>query len=128
MDNNYGETNRENFDCMPSDHLHILWTSDNPITAHYMVFMYAVNALTNRWWEKVTVIIWGASAKLAATDETVRERIKMAQELGVVVTACYSCAIQLGVLDELHALGIETVGWGKPLSELLRSNAPLITI
>jgi hypothetical protein len=120
--------NEENENHIMPNHLHILWTSDNPLTAHYMVFMYAVNALSNRWWEKVTVIIWGASAKLAAEDETVRERIKMAQEVGVVVTACYSCAMQLGVLDKLNEIGIETVGWGKPLSELLHNNAPLITI
>jgi hypothetical protein len=93
-----------------------------------MVFMYAVNSIKAGWWDKVTVIVWGASAKLIADDETVRERIKMAQELGVQVTACQSCAAQLGAIDVMTALGVEIIGWGQPLTELLQSGAPLITV
>ena len=44
-------------------HLYVLWTNDNPITAEKMVFRYAVNSLKRNWWEKVTLIVWGASTK-----------------------------------------------------------------
>jgi hypothetical protein len=42
------------------DHLHILWTNADPVTAEKMVFMYAANALKFAWWQRVTIIIWGA--------------------------------------------------------------------
>jgi hypothetical protein len=31
------------------DHLHILWTNADPVTAEKMVFMYAANALKFAW-------------------------------------------------------------------------------
>jgi len=39
-------------------------TNDNPITAEKMVFMYTINSLIHGWWEKVTLIVWGATTKL----------------------------------------------------------------
>ncbi|NLY36317.1 MAG: DsrE family protein, partial [Tissierellia bacterium] len=42
----------------------ILWTSGDPITAEFMVFMYAENSLIRKWWEEVEIIVWGASTKL----------------------------------------------------------------
>ena len=47
-----------------SKHLYVLWTNDNPITAEKMVFMYTINSLIHGWWEKVTLIVWGATTKL----------------------------------------------------------------
>ena len=51
---------------MSSDkHLYILWTSGDPVTAEHMVMMYSTKARLYNWWDKVTVIIWGAAQKLA---------------------------------------------------------------
>ncbi len=108
--------------------LYILWTSDNAQTAHFMVFMYAVNALRFDWWDEVTIIIWGSSATIAAHDESIRLKIKMAQHQGVKVSACVACAEQLGVADELREQGIEIKPWGLPLTEILQEGYPLITI
>ena len=38
-------------------HLYVLWTSDNPVTAEKMVFMYTMNSLIRGWWENVTLIV-----------------------------------------------------------------------
>jgi hypothetical protein len=46
------------------NHLYILWTNGDPVTAEKMVFMYGINSLLKQWWEKVTLIIWGAPTKL----------------------------------------------------------------
>ncbi len=54
-----------------NDHLHILWTNDNPVVFEKMVLMYAVNSLVHGWWKKVTVIVWGPAARLAAENQTV---------------------------------------------------------
>jgi hypothetical protein len=52
-----------------------LWTNDNRITADKMVFMYAINSLIHGWWEKVTLIIWGAPAKLVSEDVNIQKRL-----------------------------------------------------
>lgn len=109
-------------------HLHILWTNADPLTAQLMVMMYATNCMLNHWWDAVTVIIWGATAKLAAEDGNIQTRIQMAQHAGVRFSACLSCARQLGVTEALEAQGIELIYWGEDLTKLLRQNHQLLTI
>ena len=75
---------------MDGQHLHILWTNADPVVFDKMVLMYAVNSLVRGWWEKVTVILWGETARLAAADPAVRERIVLAMEQGVKFSACIS--------------------------------------
>lgn len=108
--------------------LYILWANDDVHTSQFMVMMYAKNSMLRRWWENVTVIIWGATAKLAAENTVIQEEIKIAQLAGVKFTACVACASQLGVIAELEAQGIEVKSWGQPLTELLKDNEKLITI
>ncbi len=109
-------------------HLYVLWTNDNPITAEKMVFMYTVNSLIHGWWEKVTLIVWGASAKLVSEDDNIQKLVKEALEAGVHITACKACADQLGVTDTLEKLDIEVKYWGAPLTEILANDEKLLTI
>ncbi len=109
-------------------HLYVLWTNDNPITSEKMVFMYTVNSLIHGWWEKVTLIIWGATAKLVNENAEIRTKIREAQDAGVHVTACRACADQLGVTEALEKLGIEVKYWGAPLTEVLKNDERLLTI
>ena len=113
---------------MNKTHLYILWTNDNPITAEKMVFMYTINSLIHGWWEKVTLIIWGATAKLVAEDANIQKKIKAALDAGVHITACKACADQLGVTETLEKLNIEVKYWGQPLTEVLKNNEHLLTI
>jgi len=92
-------------------HLYVLWTNDNPITAEKMVFMYTVNSLIHGWWEKVTLIIWGATAKLVSEDDNIQKMVKKALKAGVHITACKACADQLGVTETLEKLNIEVKYW-----------------
>ena len=108
--------------------LYILWTNADPITSEKMVMMYATNARLKNWWDEVTVIIWGATARLTAEDRHIQEKIKTAQLAGVRFTACQACAEQLGVSDQLAGLGIEVMYWGEPLTQLLRDNEKILTI
>ncbi len=109
-------------------HLYVLWTNDNPITAEKMVFMYTVNSLLKGWWEEVTLIIWGAPARLVSEDENIRKMIEKALDAGVHITACKACADQLGVTETLEKLNIEVKYWGVPLTELLKNDEKLLTI
>ena len=108
--------------------LYILWTNDNIITAEKMVFMYAINAMRYGWWENVTLVIWGATAKLVAENGRIQELIAEARENGVYVTACKACADQLEVSEILDAQGIDVQYLGTPLTNVLKNDEKLITI
>ena len=108
--------------------LFILWTNADPITANLMVFMYAENSMKNCKWDQIMIIIWGATARLTAENEEIRNRIQQLQELGVRFTACITCAEELGVKDDLEAMGIDLVKWLDPLTSILKNNRKLITI
>jgi hypothetical protein len=113
---------------MEKSHLYILWTNDNPITSEKMVFMYGINSILQDWWEKVTIIIWGATVQLTCENEEIQGKIKEALKVGVHITACKACADQLGLTEELESQGIEVIYWGKPLTDILKSEETLITI
>ena len=113
---------------MEKNHLYVLWTNDNPVTAKKMVFMYTINSLKRGWWEKVTLIIWGVTAKLVSEDEGIQEKIKEALDAGVHITACKACADQLSVTKDLEKQHIEVIYWGSLLTELIKNNEPLLTI
>ena len=113
---------------MDKNHLYVLWTNDNPITAEKMVFMYTINSLVYGWWQMVTLIIWGATAKLVSEDETIQQKIKEALDAGVRITACKACTDELGVTETLEKLQIEVKYWGQPLTEVLKNNEQLLTI
>ncbi len=108
--------------------LNILWVNDNPHTAHSMVFMYAINGMSREWWEEIDIIIWGATAKLVAEDEAIQDKIKLAQQAGINMKACISCANMFGVTEKLQSLGIEVVGMGTRLTNILKSEEKLLTI
>ncbi|MEJ2719169.1 MAG: DsrE family protein [Deltaproteobacteria bacterium] len=109
-------------------HLYILWVNDNPITAEKMVFMYGINGLKRGWWDKVTIIIWGATAVLSATNAEIQAKIKEALKYGVSMTACKACADQLEVTPKLEELGIEVKYWGEPLTQVLKARSHLLTV
>ena len=111
-----------------SNRLYILWTNADINTSLHMVFMYAKNSMLKGWWEHVTVIIWGATAKLAAEDGAIREAIKAAREAGVEFSACVACARNLGVIGALEEQGIEILPWGEPLTELIKESAHLLSV
>ncbi len=113
---------------MKDKHLHILWTNADPTVFEKMILMYSVNSLLRGWWEGVTVIIWGATAALAANDPRVREQIATAMRQGVKFSACITCARELGVEDQLRDMGMEVISWGPPLTQLLQDRVPLLTV
>lgn len=110
------------------DKLNILWTNADVGTFDKMVAMYARNSLTREWWDQVTLIIWGPTAKLAVESELVRLKIRELIQVGVKVSACKACADQLGVTEKLEALGVEVIRWGEGLTRILKDREPLLTI
>jgi len=111
-----------------NSNLYILWTNDDIITSEKMVFMYGINSKLHNWWKEVTIIIWGAPAKLAAENEIIQEKIKQAIHVGIKVTACKGCSDQLNVSDKLEEIGVEVKYWGDGLTDILQDNKKLLTI
>lgn len=110
------------------NHLYVLWTNDNVMTAEKMVFMYTINSLRHGWWEKVTLIVWGATTKLVAENRDIQNLIRKALDTGVHVTACKACADQLEVTETLKNLDIEVIYYGEPLTKILKDNESLLTV
>lgn len=106
----------------------ILWTNSDPVTSEKMVLMYAINAKINNWWDDLTLVIWGSTQSLVVENAMIREKIRQAMHVGVKVSACIACADQLGISDQLRALGIEVRGWGQSLTEALKDGVKVLSI
>ena len=109
------------------DHLVIVWTSDDPYTAERMVLMYAHAAKTAGWFDEVTLIIWGPSAKMVAENIKIQEKLKDMQNDGVEIRACIVCANIYEVTEELKALDFDVQGMGVPLTDYLKKGAHVLT-
>jgi len=108
--------------------LYILWTNADPVTSELMVFMYSENAILHKWWDEITIIVWGATSKLISENKNIQKRLKEIADIGVNISACKSCADKLEVADKISELDIELKYWGEPLTKIIKENQKLITI
>ena len=113
---------------MKENKITILWTNADLITSELMVMMYATAAANRGLFERVQVVIWGATAKLVAENTRIQGLVATAKEAGVEFSACQACANKLDVESDLHELGIELISWGEPLTEIIKAEGHLLTI
>ena len=111
-----------------NEKLVVLWTSGDREVALKMVFMYTHNAMKNTWWDDITLVVWGPSAKLLTEDEELQGYMDKIIEAGVTVKACKGCADQYGVSDKLEELGITVVYIGKELTDYIKEGREILTI
>ena len=110
-------------------HLHILWTNADPTTGKLMVMMYAKYSMINQWWDKCTVIIWGATVKLISENQELQQEMRLLQnEYGVEFVGCITCARELDAVDKLTELGVALEPWGPHLTRLIQTGTPLLTV
>ena len=124
---NMNESKKEMKEEKSEDHLLIVWTSGDPDVAHKMVFMYTYNAHKNGWWNQITLLIWGPSAKLSSENAEIQGALKRMQDEGVELLACKGCADQYGVSSKLEELGIEVKYTGTYLTEMVKSGKKVLT-
>lgn len=110
-----------------SEKLFVIWSSGDREVATKMVFMYTLNAKRRGWWNDISLIVWGPSAKLVSEDKALQAEIKKIKEAGVELMACKACSDSYGVSDTLEALGIEVKYMGEPLTQLLKEDHKIIT-
>lgn len=107
--------------------LGVVWTSGDSEVAHKVCFMYTHSAKKAKWFDEVTLVIWGPSSRILAGDKKLQAAVKEMMKDGVVVQACVVCADMYGVADRLREMGIEVKGMGRPLSDMLKSDYKVIT-
>jgi len=111
-----------------SEKLVVLWTSGDRDVALKMVFMYTYNAQINKWWDDITLVVWGPSAKLLTEDAELQEYLGKIIKAGVTVRACKGCADQYGISDKLEELGITVLYIGKELTDYMKEGRKMLTI
>jgi hypothetical protein len=112
---------------MNGDSLVVLWTSGDKEVATKMVFMYTLNAKKKKWWETITLIVWGPSAKLLSEDSELQRKITEMRAEGIKLEACKACADQYGVSGSLENLGIEVKYMGVPLTDYIKNGNHILT-
>lgn len=110
-----------------SEKLVILWTSGDKEVAEKMVFMYTINSKKYEWWEDITLIVWGPSAKLLSEDVDLQKSIETILGQGTIVKACKGCADMYGVSDKLKELGIE-VKYMSELTDYIKEGRHILTL
>jgi hypothetical protein len=106
----------------------VLWTSGDREVALKMVFMYTLNAKLRQWWEKVTLIVWGPSAKLLSEDGEIQAYVAKMKEAGVILEACVTCADMYGVSGSLAQMGIDVKKMGVPLTGYLKEGCAVLAL
>lgn len=108
--------------------LNILWTTTNKDTIEKIIAMYSMAALKNQWWEKVNILVWGASAKLIAEDEEVQGYVQQMLDAGVAIEACQACAEQFGVQVKLRELRLDVKYLGEYLTNYIKADEKILTL
>lgn len=111
-----------------NDTVHIIWTSNDPITAKLMVFMYATNSLRKGWWQNVHVLMWGGATKLFCDDPEVQESVRAFLDAGGDVSACRRCAEELDLVACIEGFGdIDLFYVGEHVTKLLKDGETVLT-
>lgn len=102
------------------DSLVVVWTSGDKEVAEKMVFMYTFNAKKYEWWEDITLLVWGPSAKLLTEDKDLQDYVKGMLDIGINVLACKGCADMYEISDKLEAIGVTVKYTGTDLTSFIK--------
>ena len=110
-----------------SNRLMVIWSSADREVATKMVFMYTRNAKLRGWWQDVTLVVWGPSARALVEDEELQAGLAAVKEAGVELLACKACSDMYGDSDRLEKLGVQVVYMGEPLTRFLKAGHRVLT-
>lgn len=102
------------------DKLVILWTSGDKEVATKMVFMYTYNANKYKWWDDITLLIWGPSAKLLTEDIELQDYVKKMKSEGINLLACKGCADIYEISEKLEEIGVTVRYTGVDLTNYIK--------
>lgn len=102
------------------DKLVVVWTSGDKEVAMKMVFMYTLNAKKYKWWDDITLLVWGPSAKLLSEDKELQDYVKTMLDSGIHVLACKGCADLYEISDKLEKIGVTVRYTGEDLTNFIK--------
>ncbi len=105
----------------------VVWASGDPYVAERVALMYTHAAKVKNMFDEVVLIVWGPSAKVAAENLHIREKLESMKKDGVILKACVTCAEEYGVTGNLSKQGFEVSAMGGQLTEYLKSGAHVLT-
>ena len=98
----------------------VVWTSADKEVALKMVFMYTFNAKKFKWWDDITLLVWGPSSKLLSEDKELQDYVKKMKEKGIKILACKGCADQYGVSEKLKEIGVKVKYTGVDFTNFIK--------
>ena len=110
-----------------NEKLVVVWSSGEREVALRTVLLYTYKSITQGWWQDVTLIVWGPSAKLLLEDSLVRNFLQKNIDSGVKVVACKSCSDDYEATEELTGMGIEVRYVGELTTKYIKSGRYVIT-
>lgn len=111
----------------PEGRLVVLWRSGDPELFHQACYTFTLNAKRFRWFEEVTLYVWGPSEKLLLEDKEIQAKIAKMRKAGVEVIAEIDPAIEYDIELELRKVVPVTI-LSQRLVEHLKSGARILTI
>jgi len=103
-----------------NEKLVVVWTSGDKEVAMKMVFMYTFNAKKYEWWDDITLLVWGPSAKLLTEDKDLQDYVQNMLDIGIHVLACKGCADLYEISDDLEKIGVTVRYTGKDLTNFIK--------
>ena len=100
----------------------IVWSSGEVEVAKKLILLYGSVMLERKYWDEATIMVWGPSVKLLASDKSLQEQFRVVRDSGVKFNACVVCSDDYGVSDELKELGVDLIHTGEMLTESLQSD------
>lgn len=107
---------------MNKNNLLIVWSNACEEVALKFPLLYSSVILQREYWQKAHLMLWGPSIKLAANNETIKEKLKEIQQTGVSMSACIVCVEDYNLVEELKELNIDVVHTGELLTTALKSD------
>ncbi len=113
-------SSKDSTEISNKDKLVVVWTSGDKEVAEKMVFMYTFNAKKYEWWDDITLLVWGPSAKLLTEDKALQDYVKAMLEAGIHVLACKGCADMYEISDKLEQIGVTVRYTGTDLTSFIK--------
>jgi hypothetical protein len=107
---------------MQKENLLIIISTDNVDSILKFPLLYGGVSIPRGYWKRVHVMFWGASIKVAMSNDEVRAKVQDMQKEGVEFSSCIVCAKDYEAVELLEEVGIKCNHTGELLNEALQND------
>lgn len=113
---------------MQKENLLIIISTDNVDSILKFPLLYGGVSIPRGYWKRVHIMFWGASIKVAMSNDVVRQKVQTMQKEGVEFSSCIVCAEDYNAVESLEAIGIVCNHTGELLNEALKNDRVWATL